>query len=193
MAAKYGSMSPYSYCAGNPVNYIYPQGDTLVVLLAPDGAAGFGHMAILIQHEDNRYYLYSKNGDKDWGIFTSIAGDDDKSNDIGELSWKSPETFISDGGHMFNYTEALIIPTTPIKDAVAKEQAVESISSTYNLFFSNCAQAVIQILDKAGILTEPNYNPSSEMPVFRTIPRLVYPQIKMVNPNSRVIKKETRP
>ena len=94
---------------------------------------------------------------------------------------------------MFNYTEALIIPTTPIKDAVAKEQAVESISSTYNLFFSNCAQSVIQILEKAGIPTEPNYNPSSEMLVFRTIPRLVYPQIKMVNPNSRIIKKETRP
>ena len=193
MAEKYASLSPYSYCADNSVNYIDSQGDTLVVLLAPDAAAGFGHMAILIQHEDNRYYLYSKNGDKDWGIFTSIAGDDDKSNDIGELSWKSPETFISDGGHMFNYTEALIIPTTPIKDAVAKEQAVESISSTYNLFFSNCAQSVIQILEKAGIPTEPNYNPSSEMPVFRTIPRLVYPQIKMVNPNSRIIKKETRP
>ena len=193
MEEKYASLSPYSYCADNSVNYIDSQGDTLVVLLAPDAAAGFGHMAMLIQHEDNKYYLYSKNGDKDWGIWTSVAGNGDKSNDIGKLSWDSPEAFISDGGHMFNYTEALIIPTTPTKDAAAKEQATESISSTYNLIFSNCAQSVIQILEKAGIPTEPNYNPSSEMPVFRTIPRLVYPQIKMVNPNSRVIKKETRP
>ena len=194
MAEKYVSMSPYSYCAGNPANIVDPQGDTLVVLLAPEGAAGFGHMAILIQHEDNKYYLYSKNGDKDWGIWTSFAGNGDKSNDIGKLSWDSPEAFIYDEGrHRFNYTEALIIPTTPTKDAAAKEQATESISSTYNLIFSNCAQSVIQILEKAGIPTEPNYNPSSEMPVFRTIPRLVYPQIKMVNPNSRIIKKETRP
>lgn len=31
MAAKYGSMSPYSYCAGNPVNIVDPQGDSLIL------------------------------------------------------------------------------------------------------------------------------------------------------------------
>lgn len=31
MAAKYGSLSPYSYCAGDPVNIVDPQGDTLFV------------------------------------------------------------------------------------------------------------------------------------------------------------------
>gem|GEM_PF-3073096 len=31
LAAKYVSMSPYSYCAGNPVNIVDPQGDSLIL------------------------------------------------------------------------------------------------------------------------------------------------------------------
>ncbi len=31
MAAKYGSMSPYNFCGNNPVNFVDPQGDTIII------------------------------------------------------------------------------------------------------------------------------------------------------------------
>ena len=39
MAAKYGSMSPYSYCAGNPVNYFDNDGNKIFFV---NGYKGFG-------------------------------------------------------------------------------------------------------------------------------------------------------
>ena len=38
LCEKYYNVSPYVYCAGNPVSYIDEHGDSCVVLLAPDGA-----------------------------------------------------------------------------------------------------------------------------------------------------------
>ncbi len=64
MAAKYPGHSPFNYCEGSPINRIYPQGDTIVVLYAKSGARGLGHMAILVQDEKGVYHLWSKNGDK---------------------------------------------------------------------------------------------------------------------------------
>jgi RHS repeat-associated protein len=58
----YYGISPYVYCAGDPVNCVDPKGEDVCVLIEQDGARGFGHMAILIQHDDQRWYLYSKNG-----------------------------------------------------------------------------------------------------------------------------------
>lgn len=37
LAAKYGSMSPYSYCGGNPVNIVDPYGDDLWIWYNEDG------------------------------------------------------------------------------------------------------------------------------------------------------------
>ena len=69
MADKYPGLSPYAYCALNPIRVVDPNGDSCAVLLAGDRLGGLGHMAILVQKKnergDMRRFLYSKNGD-DW-------------------------------------------------------------------------------------------------------------------------------
>lgn len=71
MADKYPSISPYAYCAWNPIRIIDPNGDSCAVLLARDAVGGFGHMAILVQNEEKKWQLWSKNGDDDGTYKTS--------------------------------------------------------------------------------------------------------------------------
>ena len=62
MADKYPSLSPYAYCALNPIRVVDPNGDSCAILLASDAVCDFGHMAILVQGGDNKWYLYPSYG-----------------------------------------------------------------------------------------------------------------------------------
>ena len=68
LAEKYYPLSPYAYCAGDPVNLVDHKGDSLAIL----NAGGFiGHLAMLIQHADGQWGYYSYNGDI---IYVSTGG-----------------------------------------------------------------------------------------------------------------------
>ena len=82
---SYYWLSPYSYCGGDPVNCVDPDGRDVCVLTAPNGAQflsyAAGHSAILIQKQvengDKQWFLYSKNGtDENRGIYGVSKGDD---------------------------------------------------------------------------------------------------------------------
>ena len=81
MADKYPNISPYVYCALNPIRVVDPNGDSCAVLLAGDRLGGIGHMGILVQRKNDkgeiRWFLYSKNGDDDGDlkrVFGEIQG-----------------------------------------------------------------------------------------------------------------------
>ena len=59
LAEKYYSLSPYLWCAGNPVKNIDLKGDSVAVLY-DQGA--IGHLALLIQNAEGKWAYYSYNG-----------------------------------------------------------------------------------------------------------------------------------
>ena len=72
MAAKYATMSPYGYCAGNPVRLVDPDGRDAIYIAFPDykanGIPFTGHAGVLLINNKTgytRYYEYGRyNGDK---------------------------------------------------------------------------------------------------------------------------------
>jgi hypothetical protein len=132
-----------------------PDGEDVCVLIEPDGAKGFGHMAILIQHNDKRWYLYSKNGTTE---HSEIYGASDKEDDNGgdweesnkKLSYSSPEEFLKTQGERKKhsaYTEGYQIETIEGQDELAIKAAQKELKKDYNLLGSNCAKLVQNSLD----------------------------------------------
>lgn len=60
MAEKYYSISPYAYCAGNPVNLVDPEGREIWIILDYDKKTGIVKEAV--QYKDGK--LYTKGGDE---------------------------------------------------------------------------------------------------------------------------------
>lgn len=72
-AEKYYSISPYSYCGGDPVNCIDPTGEDIVVLNY--GYDDDQHLAMLIQNEDGKWQYYSVNGNNVYLSGRHIGGE----------------------------------------------------------------------------------------------------------------------
>ena len=74
MFEKYFWMTPYAYCANNPVKYVDPDGRDVVILIAPAGAGGKGHMAALIQDKNgNWYYMTMGVPNEDYSVFKAVS------------------------------------------------------------------------------------------------------------------------
>ena len=138
LAEKYYSLSPYTWCAGNPVKFTDNNGDSIAVLTAPRGALGFGHMAVLIQNKNNKWVLFSKNGTNDSsGIKGSNNVGDDRDgkpyNSVSEFLNGNENPIVDKKTGMRGYTEAYVIPSTTEEDKQARLGALEELNKDYNL------------------------------------------------------------
>lgn len=186
--------SPYVFCRNNPLINFDEHGDSVCVLIQPSGAGGFGHMAILIQHEDGKWHLWSKNGEGKKSV-------DDK-NDLGTEAFDSPEQFINgdrnkpDKSETGKYKEGYVIPTTPEEDATIRTVVSEQVESKYHFLSANCAIAVQKGLKSAGLKSGTRKpDPLKTMignKVMRDSPNNIFPRIKKSNSGYSVKRQQRR-
>lgn len=188
LSEKYYPFTSYGYCANNFMNALDKDGKDVVVLLAPNGARGAGHMAILIQNPDGKWALWSKNGTPDnmgaHGKEGDIKNNPKYHNNRGgsldgnEYSYQTIEDFfnskkdnpIKDG--MPEYTEGYKMSTTKEQDEKARAAIGEELNKDYDVLSSNCAQAVQAALKAAGLNPGKGLLPKKQ----------VYPSITKNNP-----------
>ena len=207
---KYYNLSPYLYCAANPIMYIDPTGMDICVLLQPDGAMGAGHMAILIQNEDGSWSLWSKNGtDENLGIKGDSVNEEGK--DIDEKAfgkYDSVEDFLdrtsnkpkkgknAEVSESKKYTKGYLIISSSEQDKAAREAAGKEIDKAYSLIGANCATMVQEALSAAG--KDPGYilnHPRSISVVIlfgstgllpNLVPNVIFQNIKYNNPGKLI-------
>ena len=166
----YTHLSPYSYCGGNPVNCIDPNGKDIVVLNYTEGE----HMAMLIQNKDGKWQYYSVNGNNIVIpiIKKHIGGR--PFNDVAVGSWDSPQEFLDSSYNVktgnskndesmnhYGFSEGYQISTTPEQDETMRNSFSRTAKTKYNPISNNCTTAVQKAMVEAGIpVSEPTVEPS---------------------------------
>ena len=198
---KFPWQSAYCYAGGNPIRNVDVRGDSVAVLTAPNGAGGFGHLAILIQDKEGKWGLFSKNGtDEHHGIWGANRTENsaNRPNDEGKLKYDTIDQFLNDNENnpiedgQREYTEAFVIPCTSEQDRAAELGAKAVLSEDYNVLFSNCAQTVQNALNKAGLNDGNVTRYTSEGLLYKDriyIPNRIYSNIKQQNNNGYVYTK----
>jgi len=157
LAKKYPQYSPYNFVDGNPIRSIDVDGRDIIVLNNPNGASGYGHMAVLIGNDKTGWTFVSKEGrDKTAWYSNELTGGPALKPLIGvytnlDAFKKAQETDANLGA----YTQNVRLTATPTQDKSALTATKEAATSWYNVGFSNCADAVSDGLKAAGF--DPGY------------------------------------
>ena len=205
LAEKYYHISPYAYCAGNPVNLVDPQGDSTTVYLARNAVAGAGHIALAVSSSDNpqgaEQHLWSRNGEKNGHEKTIFKHPVGESDNEGTAIFSDVQEFLNTNtkdGERY-YTDAIVIQTTPDQKKKIVESMSRSLKKDYNFFIKNCAHAVSHALSQGGVQINDNGSIEdmarrylNDIPehgiVYRTVPIFLFDSIKRANPNATVYK-----
>ena len=201
LAEKYYSLSPYLWCAGNPVKNIDLHGDTVAVLYKQDI---IGHLALLIQNEKGKWVYYSYNGIPVYELSKGFSGGKPY-HDLGVKTFDSPEDFMNstynrkgneeeiliDKVNNFGYEKAFVIPTTHNQDKKIMEKFLKEAHLSYNLVYRQCAQVVQKALNVGGVKTTimdflyfDDYTPSESIPYM---PISTFKAIQYNYPNGKII------
>lgn len=82
MAEKYYSISPYAYCANNPIKYIDPHGNDV----HPADSAAYSAILNTIAPEDRQFVTLDKNGNIDYTIMNSHKSESGNYNSLLSLA-----------------------------------------------------------------------------------------------------------
>ncbi len=210
LCEQYPHLSPYAYCAGNPVNAIDPKGDSICVLNMGEGLNQ--HMALLIQNNDNKWAYYSFNGDKVYNKTHGLIGGS-PINNMGNRVFDSPQVFlnsdyntqernpkkqtINDEINGYGYQEGFVIPTTKEQDNIIRSTYQKNVNKGYNLLYNQCSQAVQRSLNAAGlktkhlkwISTDPQSMHVIQIEVNPYLPSRAFNSIINNNPNGKLYKR----
>ena len=173
LCEKYYSISPYAYCAGNPVNAIDKGGKDITFLIASKGAGGYGHMGAIIGNNSTFYYITAGATNTNKGLFSNSNQEGGISIvKIEESSMSDAITFVRNNDKYNSYYDDYITFSTSkkmddamIKEATNKQENFKNGEEHYRLFTNNCADIVKDIFEKGtdsdlhmGISPSPNDN-----------------------------------
>ena len=203
LAEKYYSISPYLWCAGNPVRYMDERGDTISVLHL---RGPIGHLALLIQNSDGKWAYYSYNGIP---IFEDTNGSfgGKPYHDLGVKTFDSPEDFMNstynregneeevgnDEINNYGYDEAYTIPTDSKQDNKIRSAFQSEAKKPYTPWHQ-CAIVVqnalsagnIKSIDVSYLYLDDDY-PKVNVPYM---PLRTFRNIIDINPKGKIIKKK---
>ncbi len=204
LAEKYSGVSPYLWCAGNPIRFIDEKGDSIAVLYLPGIV---GHLALLIQNDNGKWAYYSMNGNNKYKSSNGKKGGKPYL-DIGVHIFDIPMAFLNssynqegknkrdiqdDKVNNYGYEEAFVIPTTQKQDKKIREKFLNETHQSYNLVNRQCAQVVQKALNAGGIKTTTldflyfdDYTPTETTPYM---PTSTFRAIIDNNPNGIYIRK----
>ncbi len=200
LCEKYPWISPYAYCANNPVNAIDLRGDSVTVLNLGTGTDQ--HMAILIQNDAGKWQYFSVNGDNVYIPGTDIHFGGRKFDDLAVGEFDSPQQFMdsyyNQAGdkddksiNSYGFTEGYVLPTTSEQDNTIRSTFTDiSQNESYNIFTNNCATVVQKSLNAAGVETKVNggYIAGKQRGFNTFIPSDAFGTIKTNNPNGIYIR-----
>ena len=159
MSDKYPSLSPYVYCANNPVKLVDPNGEDVVILNAPQGAGGYGHMAAIIQDKQGNWYYMTMGADENGNgnlsqVLSSGVRGGMTLESCGTKDMKEAIEFAKKDVNNSEYTQELVLRTSSKMDdkiyqsALDKQNNVNSEKEEYKALTNSCADAVKDVLEK---------------------------------------------
>ena len=200
LSEKYYHLSPYAYCASNPLRYIDPTGKDITVLNYGHGANQ--HLALLIQNAESQWEYYSFNGTSFYNTTKGLVGGLSYNN-LGEKYFDSPQSFLnssynSDGSvsdeekgnvNGYGFTEGYVIKTSPEQDSKIRQGFIDAVNEGYDIVVNHCGHAVQKALNDGGIESN-EQNDIENHSSYMWLPTTIFINIIFQNPHGEYIKRE---
>jgi RHS repeat-associated protein len=161
---NYPWLHSYNYSANNPIMYKDTDGRDIIVLLAPGGANGAGHMGVLIGNNKDGWVYMSKDGANNAiGLFGESKFNTEKFPTLTDFQLSKEILREKPNGNGKPYEQGIYFETTSTQDNTAMSAMEKAGEQDYNVFTNNCADAVGESLKSIGI--DPGYNEKGKTPL----------------------------
>ena len=173
LCEKYYWISPYAYCLNNPVKYVDPDGKDVAILIAKDGAGGYGHMAAVIQDKNGKFYYMTVGNAEDGAGLSKMATTGTRGGmylePLDAKNMKEAIGLAKQDGSNSTYTDQVVLKTSSkmdnaiFKTAASEKESINSGKEKYNVLSNNCADVVVKVVEngtkvdlKEGSSPKPN-------------------------------------
>jgi hypothetical protein len=168
-------LNPYSYSGNNPVNAIDPTGENYIILNAPAGAGGQGHMASLMQYTNGGNWYYGTLGANiPQGTSPSLVTmattgvpgymslvNTGQTNATQAMSWVGTnDTSNAAFTRSLEFQTSNAMNQKIMSTAITFKNNINNGVTNYNLLTNNCSNPVINELAATGINLPSMVSPS---------------------------------